>query len=51
MTEFMKNLTSNAYFKTLPAWVQESIRQTDVPLSTEEELRALAQNLLDSPRK
>ena len=51
MTEFMKNLHSNSYFKSLPAWVQENICQTDISLSSEQELRTLAENLLKRPQQ
>ena len=46
MTEFVQNIQSNAYFQSLPNWVQESVFQTDVPLASEADLRAFAENLL-----
>ena len=43
---FSQNISSNAYFNSLPQWVKETISQTDVPLNSEEELRACSQNLM-----
>ncbi|MDY4191721.1 MAG: hypothetical protein SOX72_05830 [Oscillospiraceae bacterium] len=43
---FSKNLPHNGYFNSLPQWVKETISQTDVPIHSEEELRACAQNLM-----
>ncbi len=33
------------YFQSLPVWIQESIKQSGVQWSTQDELRQLADNL------
>ena len=43
---FQENLEQNVYFKGLPPFVQESIRQSGISLSSEEELRQLARSLM-----
>lgn len=43
---FQENLEQNMYFKGLPPFVQESIRQSGISLSSEEELRQLARSLM-----
>lgn len=43
---FQENLEQNVYFKRLPPFVQESIRQSGISLSSEEELRQLARSLM-----
>lgn len=45
---FQETLEQNVYFQGLPPFVQESIRQSGVTLSSEEELRRLARSLMRS---
>lgn len=47
VTNFSQNMKSNAYFQSLPAWVQETIQQTAITLHSEEELRQCAQKLME----
>lgn len=46
ITNFSENMASNAYFQSLPAWVQETIEQTAITLHSEEELRQCAEQLM-----
>lgn len=43
---FKKNLDSNQYFMSLPAYVQETIKQSGVEICSEEELRSCAEKLM-----
>ena len=36
---FQESLDSNPYFMSLPAYVQETIKQTGIEITSEEELR------------
>lgn len=45
MNDFKENLNNNQYFQSLPAYVQETIKQSGVNISSEEELRNCAENL------
>lgn len=45
---FQESLDSNPYFMSLPAYVQETIKQTGIEITSEEELRRCAQNLMKS---
>lgn len=44
---FKDNLDNNSYFMSLPAFIQESIKQTGVNITSEEELRKCAENLMN----
>ena len=46
--QFETSLQSNAYFNSLPAYVQETIKQSGIKICSEEELRQCAQNLMSS---
>lgn len=48
VTNFSENMKSNAYFQSLPAWVQETIQQTAITLHSEEELRQCAEKLMQN---
>ncbi len=48
---FQENLAENAYFQSLPVFVQETIRQSGISIKNEEELRECAQNLLKRPNQ
>ncbi len=43
---FAENLNTNQYFLTLPAYVQESIKQAGPKVQSEEDLRRIADNLI-----
>lgn len=45
---FKKNLDSNAYFSSLPLFIQESIKQSSADISSEEELRKCAENIMQN---
>ena len=51
VTNFSENMKSNAYFQSLPAWVQETIQQTAITLHSEEELRQCAEKLMQNGQK
>ncbi len=51
ITNFSENMKSNAYFQSLPAWVQETIQQTSITLHSEEELRRCAEQLMRNGRE
>ncbi len=44
---FYKNLDTNEYFRSLPSFVQEAIRQSSPQINSEEDLRRCAKNLLE----
>ena len=48
MKDFKKNLDSNAYFSSLPLFIQESIKQSSADISSEEELRKCAENIMQN---
>ena len=48
MSQFMQQLTENAYFQSLPKWVQESVMQSPLNAQNEEELRLFVNQLLRS---
>ncbi len=43
---FKKNLDSNQYFMSLPAYIQETIKQSGVEIYSEEELRSCVENIM-----
>lgn len=43
---FRDTLETNSYFKTLPAYVQETIKQSSMDINSEEELRRCAEKLM-----
>lgn len=43
---FKDNIDSNQYFKTLPTYVQETIKQSGIDINSEEELRKCAEKLM-----
>ena len=45
---FMLELNNNTYFRSLPVSMQENIKQSGVSLDSEDELKQLVQNLLDT---
>ncbi len=47
MNQFMQNLPQNPRFQSLPAWLQESIMQSGVEFSSDEELRSFASGIQD----
>lgn len=47
MNQFMQNLPQNPRFQSLPAWLQESIMQSGVEFSSEEELCSFASGIQD----
>ena len=51
VTNFSENMKSNAYFQSLPAWVQETIQQTAITLHSDEELRQCAEKLMQNGQK
>ena len=42
---FAENLDTNQYFLSLPAYVQQSIKQAGPKVESEEDLRRIADNL------
>lgn len=52
MSHFMQDITSNAYFQSLPQWVKESIIQGPLDVRNEDELRLFVNQLMqaDKPR-
>ena len=48
MSQFMQQLPENAYFQSLPKWVQESVMQSPLNAQNEEELRLFVNQLLRS---
>lgn len=44
---FKENIESNRYFQTLPAYVQETIKQSGLDINSEEELRKCAEKLIN----
>ena len=40
------NLENNSYFQTLPKVVQETIKQTSAEITSEEQLRKIAENMM-----
>ena len=51
VTNFSENMKSNAYFQSLPTWVQETIQQTAITLHSEEGLRQCAEKLMQNGQK
>ena len=49
--QFMLGLKDNAYFQSLPVFIQENIKQSGVTLNSENDLKRLAQNMLQSKTK
>ena len=47
MTEFLERIRENAYFSSLPAWVQENVLQSGVMLEREAELRRFSEKLME----
>ena len=45
--QFEQGLQQNQYFNSLPAYVQETIKQSGIKLCSEEKLRQCAQNLMN----
>lgn len=40
------NLDQNAYFQSLPKMVQETIKQTSVEITSEDQLKSVAENIM-----
>lgn len=43
---FKENIDSNQYFKSLPIYVQETIKQSSIDIDSEEDLRKCAEKLM-----
>ncbi len=43
---FFENIESNAYFQSLPVFVQETIKQGSPQIKSEDDLRRCAQQLM-----
>lgn len=46
MDSFKDRIDDNHYFKSLPNYIQETIKQSGIDIDSEEELRECAENLL-----
>lgn len=47
MNNFKENIDSNKYFKSLPSYIQETIKQASVDFNSEDELKKFAENLMN----
>ncbi|MDQ5983787.1 MAG: hypothetical protein RUMPE_00815 [Eubacteriales bacterium SKADARSKE-1] len=44
---FKEDLENNQYFKSLPSYVQETIKQSGITIGSEEELKKCAEKLMN----
>lgn len=45
-SNFKENLEKNKYFQSLPSYAQETIKQSGIPINSEEDLRRCAEKLM-----
>jgi len=48
---FFANIESNAYFQSLPTFIQETIKQGNSQITSEADLRKCAENLMQGSKK